>query len=428
MAPAAGGGSGADDEGVLSMPKLVQDYFQGSGMSFQEYFQFPEMTKIRNPVHEYFRLGGGSSGGWIEEGTLPLEESEEGWVYLGAEHHELARIAVGRSGNRHYYAYQFGDSYIGPVLRTTAAVVTTGVYVAGSGVRLTGRALCGAASLVYTPKPFVPPPDAPLEERFVEQSVHVNGDEWWFRTWLPPDLEKVREEHGGLPVFLLLHGFKECGWDNWTQTKSGLAGYLMKKKKWAKWFPGIIVMPQLPRKPWDEELWRHWREPAMQQMALACLEAATQRYGADRARTYLVGESLGTEGAWYLAAAQPGIFAAVGGSCGSVEPYDWKNWQWQSAPGSYRELATSVGREVPLWFCHGAKDDFVPVEQSRNFLAALEEHRTAAASAMDAILGRAPRGAGEVVYKEYEDLDHHVWDRAYWEDGLIEWLLSKAKA
>ncbi|CAK0818778.1 unnamed protein product, partial [Prorocentrum cordatum] len=64
------------------------------------------------------------------------------------------------------------------------------VYVAGSGVSLTGRALRGAASLVYTPKPFVPLPDAPLEDRFVEDSVRVNGDEWWFRTWLPPDLDK----------------------------------------------------------------------------------------------------------------------------------------------------------------------------------------------------------------------------------------------
>jgi predicted peptidase len=281
------------------------------------------------------------------------------------------------------------------------------------------------ASLVYTPSPWTPPSNAPLQDRFVEECVEVDGDTWWFRVWLPPDLQAVRKEQAGLPAFLLLHGFKECGWDNWWQTQAGLALLLQEQETWARWFPGILVLPQLPRRPWDEKWWQHWREPNMQKMALACLEKACAKYGADRKRLYLLGESLGTEGAWYLAASRPGFFTAVGGACGSVEPYNWESWEWGSAPEEYRQLARGIGRDTPMWFCHGTKDDFVPVEQSRRFLAALEESRASTLSAVGAIIGRSE--AAEASFREYEDLDHHVWDRAYWDDGLIQWLLSHKK-
>lgn len=428
-AAAVGGVEGAsateerEDAQVLAMPKMVRDYFQGPGLSLQEYFQFPEMKQIRNPVHEYFRLGTKTSAGghWIEEGTMPLEEAEDGWVYLGAEHHELAKIAVGRSGDRRYCDYQWGDLYVGPLLRTTSLLLFASAYAAKGTFRTVGTVLRGVASLVYTPLPYVPPMDVPLGERFVEESITIGKDTWWFRVWLPMDLQSLKDEHGGLPAFLLLHGFKECGWDNWSQTKSGLASNLQAKMKFAKWFPGILVLPQLPRRPWDEQWWKHWREPAMQKMALACLEQAISKYGVDRRRVYCLGESLGTEGAWYLGAAKPGLFAGIGGSCGSVEPYDWQNWEWGEEHGGYRKLAEGIGRNTPMWFCHGEKDDFVPAEQSRRLLAALQEHR--AISAVGAILGRAE--AAEVVYKEYEDLDHHVWDKAYWDDGMIQWLLAQ---
>lgn len=408
----------------LAVPKMVRDYFQGSDMSLQEYFRFPEMKHIRNPVHEYFRLRSAGEDDWIQEGTMPIEEDDDGWVLLGGEHQELARIAVGRSGNRHYLARDWDGFYVGPVLRTTGAVLKGSAGLVKGTVMLTGRVLYRVASVVLRPSPSIPPKDAPLEDRFVEECVQVGGDTWWFRVWLPPDMTEVRKRHdGALPAFLLLHGFKECGWDNWWQTNSGLASALT-NQKWADWFPGILVLPQLPRRPWDEQWWTHWRAPQMQQMALACLEQAVAKYGADRKRLYLLGESLGTEGAWYLAAARPGLFAAVGGSCGSVEPYDWTNWEWGSEPESYKRLADGIGRDTPMWFCHGGQDDFVPIDQSRKLHTALQEKRMV--SAVGAILGRSE--AADVVFKEYDDLHHHVWERAYNEDGMIEWLSSHKKA
>lgn len=414
---------------VSALPKSVRDYFEGSGMSLHDYFQFPEMQNIRNPVHEYFRLRSDTvacegASDWLLEGILLIEEGEDGWVILGAEHQELARIAVGRSGDRNYYAYAWDGSYIGPLLRTTSSALHLSARVVLGTASVAGMALsCGVSALRGAPLPYVPPSDAHLNDRFVEESVEVGGHTWFFRVWLPPDMESLRAEHGGrLPALLMLHGFKECGWDNWWQTNSGFALCLRENWKWASWFPGIVVLPQLPRRPHDERWWEHWRAPAMQQMALACLEQAVSKYTLDRQRLYLLGESLGTEGAWFLAASKPNYFAAVGGSCGSVEPYDWLEWDWGSKPELYEQLAQDIGRELPIWFCHGGKDDFVPVAQSRRFSEALCASRQG--SAMGDVLRRRP-AAAEVVFREYEELDHHVWDHAYGEDGLIEWMLAQ---
>jgi len=416
----------ADDSGhapVLAVPKMLQEYFSGSGMSLQEYFKFPEMKQIKNPVHEYFNLKGEClSKNWIEAGTLALEEGDEGWVLLGPEHQELARIAVTKSGSRHYLAVDWDGSYIGPLLRSGAAVVSTGTTVVCSTVHVTSYVVRGVASMVYTPSPPIPPADASLQDRFVEEEIELDGHVWFFRVWLPPDLQARRKESGEAPpLFLLLHGFKECGWDNWWQTNSGLALHLQ-TAWWAKWFPGIVVLPQLPRRPWDEQWWEHWRNPAMSEMALACAEKAANKYYVDRKRIYLVGESLGTEGAWHVAAARPSLFAAVAGSCGSVEPYDWQNWEWGSSPESFAKLADAIGVNVPMWFCHGRSDDFVPIEQSRKFYAALQERRQRTGVSLF-----SKSQAAEVVFREYEDMDHHVWDRAYTEDRVIEWLLKHRK-
>lgn len=409
-------------ESLAAMPELMRDYFEGSGRSLQEYFRFPEMQQIKNPVHEYFRLGRiAFTQDWIQEGTMPIEAGDDGWVFLGAEHQELAKIAVSRSGSRHYCAVPFGDSYLGPVLRTSSLALGAGTLVAKGGYIVARTVVTGISALVYNSRPYVPPPDAPLKDRFLEESVDVDGSTWWFRVWVPSNLQSLTETPDGVPAFLLLHGFKECGWDNWWQTQSGLGTHLSTSEAWANWFPGIVVMPQLPRRPCDEDWWEHWRAPEMQRTATACLEKAVAKYRVNRKRLYLIGESLGTEGAWYLASAKPGLFAAVGGSCGSVEPYNWSTWEWGSSPESYRKLAEGIGRQTPMWICHGAEDDFVPIAQAKRFVAAMAEVR--AASTFGSLLGR--EDAGEVIFKEY-DLDHHVWDHAY-SDGLIQWMAAQTK-
>ena len=66
-------------------------------------------------------------------------------------------------------------------------------------------------------------------------------------------------------------------------------------------------------------------------------------------------------------------------------------------------------RAVSIWVFHGAMDGEVSVERSREMVAAL-------------------RAVGSnVEYTEYRFSGHAVWDRAYAEDGLIDWVFAQRK-
>merc|ERR1711990_1028945 len=154
--------------------------------------------------------------------------------------------------------------------------------------------------------------------------ICVGGEEHFFRVWVP--YETTQEEEGAgetRPVLLFLHGYKECGWDNWWQCGSGL-GWMLQEQEFAERFPGIVVFPQLPRKPAWETWWEAWKSATVQDALLQMIESVLRKYKGDRRRVYLLGESLGGEGVIYLAArARPGLFAAALSIAGSVEPYDW---------------------------------------------------------------------------------------------------------
>jgi predicted peptidase len=62
-------------------------------------------------------------------------------------------------------------------------------------------------------------------------------------------------------------------------------------------------MPQCKTNSW-------WSEPAMEELALATLTAASKEFKGDPKRTYLPGLSTGGYGSWALAAQHPNKFAA----------------------------------------------------------------------------------------------------------------------
>jgi predicted peptidase len=69
-----------------------------------------------------------------------------------------------------------------------------------------------------------------------------------------------------------------------------------------------------------------------------------------------------------------------------------------------------AARKVAVWAFHGAEDDAVPVARSGELVDAL-------------------RAAGGMVrYTEYPDVDHLVWNRAYIEPELPEWLFKQTRA
>jgi predicted peptidase len=140
---------------------------------------------------------------------------------------------------------------------------------------------------------------------------------------------------------------------------------------------------------------------AMARMALHCLEVTAQEYRVDPQRVYLTGLSLGGQGTWIIGAEFADKFAALVPICGFAE--------YQESTGLAAKLAGKLTK-MPIWVFHGDADPAVPVAKSREMV---EEIRKA---------------GGEVKYTEYPGEGHNVWDKAYDDHALWEWLFAQRRA
>ena len=88
-------------------------------------------------------------------------------------------------------------------------------------------------------------------------------------------------------------------------------------------------------------------------------------------------------------AEQPQRFAAAIALCGYGDTY----------------MIPRVAK-VPVWIFQGEEDPAVPVTRARDWVAELRK------------AGGAPQ------YTEYPSIGHNVWDVAFGEPGLAEWMFS----
>ncbi len=96
------------------------------------------------------------------------------------------------------------------------------------------------------------------------------------------------------PVALFLHGSGERGEDGIVQTQAGIGNAIRGDRER---FPMIVVMPQARANT-------RW-SGAMAALAMKALEQAIAEFHGDRRRIYLTGMSMGGQGVWLLAAANP---------------------------------------------------------------------------------------------------------------------------
>lgn len=108
---------------------------------------------------------------------------------------------------------------------------------------------------------------------------------------------------------------------------------------------------------------------------------------------------MGGYGAWHLAAAAPGKFAAIVPICGGSP---------RRNDDRFAPIARRVG-QTPTWVFHGADGRVVPVSESRQMVAALKALN------------------GNVRYSEYAGVGHNVWLRVLSEPELIPWLLAQRR-
>jgi predicted peptidase len=212
--------------------------------------------------------------------------------------------------------------------------------------------------------------------------IEAGNRSYDYQVYAPPVVEGVKP-----PLIVFLHGINNRGEGGYLPS-SGPAGALVRGA--LSRVPAVVVFPQC-------RAGSYWSDPAMDEMVMGALNSSIEEFGADAARVYLTGVSMGGYGVWSLAAGHAGKFAALVSLCGGSPLREGERF----AP-----IARRVGA-TPAWLFHGAEDRVVPVTESRRMAEALQEQ------------------GGEVRYTEYPGVGHDVWTRVLQEQELLPWLLSK---
>jgi predicted peptidase len=219
-----------------------------------------------------------------------------------------------------------------------------------------------------------------------KRTVRADAETYDFQIHLPPEARDRRD----LPLIVFLHGIRERGSGGFVP-QDGPSGAVV--NHYFRRIPAIVVLPQCrPGK--------YWPEPSMDAMVMAALEQTIEEFGADRARIYLIGVSMGGYGVWHFGSRHPEKFAALVPICGGSPVLSGDRF----AP-----VARGVG-QTPAWVFHGAEDKVVPVAESRQMVKAIEA------------------AGGSVKYSEYAKVGHNVWLNVLAEKNLMPWLLANRRA
>lgn len=206
------------------------------------------------------------------------------------------------------------------------------------------------------------------------------------------------------PVLLFLHGAGERGNDNEKQLIHG-ADLFLKTENMDK-FPAIVLFPQCPEnKSWaslnikqedGKKIYQRNsgnRPGEMAELLDGFLNEIKNTTEVDSKRLYIMGLSMGGFGTLEMLYLFPDRFATAVPICG----------------GHMTDLAGVYAKKVPIWLFHGAKDNVVPPDFSRNLYAKLKE------------LG------AEVKYTEFPEADHNSWDSTFATPELLTWIFSHHK-
>jgi predicted peptidase len=239
---------------------------------------------------------------------------------------------------------------------------------------VTALALSGAAAAqVHQPDGEVP------DGLTVQTAQTFRGADGLVMRYLLALPEGYAEGAERWPLVLFLHGAGERGADLRQVAVHGPP----REVEAGRAFPFVLVSPQQPPG-------RRWSADTL----AALLDDVVARYRVDPDRIYLTGLSMGGQGVYRLATAQPERFAAIAPVCG-----------W-SLPDRACALAS-----LPTWIFHGMRDDVIRPWNS-----------TAMFDAMRAC------GATEVGLTLYPDANHNSWERTYANPDVYDWLLSHTRA
>lgn len=229
-----------------------------------------------------------------------------------------------------------------------------------------------------------------MARRFRTETVGSLG----YNIFYPKGAIKSKDKY---PLFLWLHGAGERGDDNVSQLIH-IVPYLASDIVQSS-HPCIVVAPQCPAEDyWAPFVRFEWTirdggsiTPVMSAV-VSLVEKLLKDSHVDKDRVYVGGLSMGGFGTLDLLHRHPEWFAAAVPVCGGADLGQ-----------------VSKYKDIPLWVFHGARDEVVKPELSRNLVKTLEK------------MGSSPK------YTEYPDGGHDIWNRAIREPELLDWLFSQRK-
>jgi len=230
-------------------------------------------------------------------------------------------------------------------------------------------------------------------ELYLKKQFIYKGDTLPYRIMYPENLDDTKK----YPLVIFLHGSGERGNDNESQLKWGSELFTQPLNR--KDFPAIVLFPQCP----ENQYWapinsrqdgfsyvnsKHPTEPM--QLLIRLISEIKKSKFADKKRIYVMGLSMGGMGTYDLICRYPKTFAAAIPICGGVS----------------LERLKKV-RKLPIRIYHGAEDNVVSPEHSRNAYIELKAN-----------------GAQNVEIAIFPGVNHNSWTPTFQTEDLLSWLFS----
>jgi len=191
-------------------------------------------------------------------------------------------------------------------------------------------------------------------------------------------------DHKKYPLIIFLHGAGERGKDIEKVKVHGIPKLVEQNAEVLLKYEFIAISPQCPAKP-------NWND--IDEILVKLIKICIEELSVDTSRIYLTGLSMGGYGTWNLICKYPNAFAAAAPICGGL---------WEYKDKGLKNIA-----HLPLWVFHGAKDTAVPLSDSADPVAILNE--------LDA----------NVKFTVYPELEHDSWTVTYENPNFYKWLFAQ---
>lgn len=236
--------------------------------------------------------------------------------------------------------------------------------------------------------------------RFLERVQEMDGGEFLaYRLFIPGNYRASRK----YPLMLTLHGAGERGDDNASQLRHGFNA-MWAEDRFQDPHPFFVVAPQCPADgqwvdvPWSVGSYDADKSALSEPLkaVVAILDSLAGEFNLDAGRIYVSGISMGGYATWHLAMKYPDRFAAIIPVCGAADP------------GKAASLS-----DLPIWTFHAEDDGTVPVQGTREMVAALQA------------------AGNRVIYTEYPaamGINHESWIPAGNTPELVPWILRQSRS